>query len=642
MSLNPAQKKVTELTEGYVICQASAGTGKTHAMIHRVKSMLDRGIDPSRILAFTFTKKAGDELKEKLNKLIGNSAIVDAMSIGTIHSAFFKILRSELPLMDHNYKRMVIIKEWKKKKILKDSFKDLFHDKPDKFKNPQIAELQISLAKNALLTPQALEKYLESFSPIELEKKRWIINMYYEYERRKSAEHLIDFDDMLIKTYGILARFPNILLKWQSRWDYIMVDEFQDTNTAQYEIIKLLCKTHGNLFVVGDIKQAIYEWRGAQTSYISKFAQTFGAETVFLDETYRNADTILGYANRIARIMKEEPIKTSIDGGKVEYLGHFVDVETEAKEVVGNIQSLIKDGEKPKDFKILYRLNSQSRAIEEELIQAEIPYVISGGFSFFDRSEVKDMISYFRIFVDPHNSYEEYKRIFNKPTRMLGKAFVDQFDRHFDSTGSCLKALSKRYSKPYMNTGALRLQETILKFVSLVNKGEHSVSDILMKLRQHTQYDNWLIELKSGTGEEDQTRNVLILENLNELLAMSGRFTKVEKLLSYIEMLKNMRQNRDNIDAVQLMTIHKSKGLEADNVFLIGCSDEILPHSRSSKESERRLLYVAVTRAAERLFISSVIDFQNRILEASPFLYEMNLLNFDDICEEKELMEVEA
>lgn len=626
--LNKGQKKAVEMIDGVVSCTASAGSGKTFALIHRVKNMIEKGIEPERIMISTFTKKAGNELQERLKNLLAVEK-VDRLTVGTMHSVFYSVLREEMPFIDPDFSKVKVIPEWKQKKFIKDAFQKFVGDQSEA-KNPQIAMSNISRAKNELMTPVALRKYLEVH---EQDHMIWITQIYGEYERLKKEEKHIDFDDMLIMTFNLFKQNPDILKRWAKKWDYVLVDEFQDTNTAQFQIVKMLVDNgKGNLFIIGDEKQAIYGFRGARPEYVVNIQDHFPqVKKINLDITYRCHSNIMEVANKLAKKMNGHEAISHNDGGEVFYLGHFADEDEEAEQVAIEVKELLdKKIVAPKEIKILYRTNSQSRGFEEALARLNIPYVIFGGLSFFDRKEIKDMIAYLKIIENPEREEESYIRVINRPTRMLGKAFLQQWANNNVGGSDCLDALICSYSYPYMEKNAKKLYQQLKRVI--YKKGTaKNVGELVAMIRADLGYDEWLLKDEFGDKEEDSVEKPTDI--LDEFMNFAFRFESVESLLNYISLLSDNGKDKENSNAVQLMTIHKSKGLEAEAVFVGGVSQGLLPHFRGDLAEERRLAYVAFTRAKKILVVSSFELRNKKSMDASIFLNETKLLS-DELIEE--------
>lgn len=623
--LSEKQFKAVKAVNGAVACTSAAGSGKTFVLTNRIVYMIQKaGINPKEILAFTFTKKTGNELQERLEKMLGGKAA--DLTVGTIHSVFFRILREEYPTFYPEYHKMQVVMGWKQKKLIKEAFKKAEVGDPTMYKNPNIALANIGLAKSELMSPTALERFLYEN---EQDRKLWIIQVYKLYERLKRKEVMLDFDDMLFWVWNLFRDYPDVKKRWQGQWNYVLVDEFQDTNTAQYEVIKMLVEPHNNLFIVGDERQSIYGFRGARADYIRNFSQEFGsAKTVELDLTYRCRQEIVNVSNKLGKIMGTEPAISHKSGGVVEYLGHYADEDEEADIVAGEIKQMIVDGREPKDFKVLYRTNAQSRALEEHMVKMEIPYLVKSGFSFFDRKEVKDMICYLRVIENPDSDEEAYERIINRPNRFLGKAFVRQWKQQNSNGSNCLDTLKTgRWNRKYMRENAHKLHNQITRIIGEISRGDMSVGEMVSLIRQGVKYDEWMIE---NEGEMESEEYAHLLDNLNELVEVGHRFDSIKKFLQYVSLIKDQSSKDKNANAVQLMTIHKSKGLEAPVVFVVGVSQGVLPHERSETPEERRLMYVAVTRAADEVYLSGFSERFNTHLPPSKFLEEMEIADVEE------------
>jgi DNA helicase-2/ATP-dependent DNA helicase PcrA len=603
--------------------------------------MIEDGIPANNILAVTFTRKAAAEMQERLYQLVGAAA--EDVHMGTFHSICYRILREEWrsqgtapyePAQESWQKRII-------RSILAPAGKN----------NPwgmnwnldvNSALGWISWQKNNLITPN--DKLERTVTP---EKHR---HLYRLYEELKERERKLDFDDMLLWCYQALKN-PAIRERWASQFKYILVDEYQDTNVAQNAILKQLAHPLNNVFVVGDARQAIYEWRCARPEFILTFEQEWpGARIIVLDVNYRSTDNIVRFSNQlIGKAAIEYPGICQANRGAADdpILLNAEDEDQEAQQIAEEIKTLVTVNSKTElnnipdklcnnmnnysfgDIAILYRTNAQARALEDALIRAQIPYVVYGAVGFYQRKEVKDILAYLRIVVDP-NDTEAIARVLNVPSRYLGKVFLQKAQEYaykqgiplLQALGECPEAGQWRYRQ---------VRDFLWCIDTLRRESAYkSPSDMVMRVRDITGYDAWLLE-EEGIEEGNDTDR---LENLNALAGAAYRFRTLEEFLSYADQVSSRNVEENGGDKVALMTIHKAKGLEFPVVFVAGMSNGLLPHRKAiqyeegeivpeSIEEERRLCYVAMTRAKDRLYLSSVEQYLGKPLEQSIFLQDV-------------------
>lgn len=632
-TLNAEQRQAVEHIDGPLCVVAGAGSGKTRVLTHRIAYLIEQGVPPRNILAVTFTKKAAGEMQERLAALVGHAALED-LTVGTFHSVCYRILREEWRASGHGQRFLEPVQDaWAKRTV-----KSILA--PPGKANPYGMnwDLDVSQAlsfigwqKNNLITPDS--PHLDNV-PAALEER--YRQLYRLYEQIKDREGKLDFDDMLLMTHQLLRDNESARRRYQNLFRYILVDEFQDTNLAQYEILKLLAPPENNIFVVGDARQAIYGWRAARVEFILKFERTWpGAKVVVLRTNYRSTENIVEMSNKLIR------------GGAVDYPGeckaargarvepfvlHFDDEDAEAQAIAEEIKTLVAGGDyRYGDLAALYRVNAQSRALEDALIKAQIPYVIHGAIGFYGRKEVKDVLAYLRILEDP-NDVDAIKRVINVPTRYLGKAFVqaaEEYSRRqgiplLEAVRSCPEAGQWRYRQ------AREFLWCIDQLRRLVGQGI-GLYELVMQARKLTGYDAWLAEEDGADEGADNPRH----ENLDALAAAAAKFGRLQDFLFYADQAASKPVDPEaGADKVQLMTLHRSKGLEFPVVFLAGLSQGLLPHRRScvyvdgelvpeSVEEERRLCYVGMTRARERLYLSSISEYMAKPTEPSMFLREV-------------------
>jgi DNA helicase-2/ATP-dependent DNA helicase PcrA len=609
--LNQKQREAV-LAEGIVRVIAGAGSGKTRVLTHRIGyHVFSRGVEPSNILAVTFTRKAAFEMKERLKGLIGESSAA-TLNCGTFHSICLRILRESLP-------------EGQNLDILDDKKRTTFLKRvlgPEGVnQNLEVGRVGaiISLSKNRLIDERGFSAEAEG----PFMKK--VAEAFRVYEEWKGKEALLDYDDLLLRCWKLLKSDKRALRSYRERFGYILVDEFQDTNLAQFEIIRLLTPPQENLFVVGDDWQSIYGWRGAAPENIIEFDRTFPkAVTIKLEQNYRSTKAILQSAGRLIamnQVRTEKTIWTRNPEGMPVELIDAEDPEKEAFSIIEKLKSLVRgNGTRFSNVSILYRTNAQSRALEDECIRQKVPYHVVGSLGFYDRREIKDMIAYLRIIHDLDDD-EAMLRIVNVPPRYLGKSFIKELEGAARLKGKSLFiSLGGRFSRPYMARSAGLFQKLILSLRYDYQKKHLPLPDLLERIRRLTEYDRYICRDEEVTPDDSR------IQNLNELAVALARFERIEDFLFYVDQVKARERETTNDDRINLMTLHKSKGLEFAAVFLAGCAQGLLPHQRSldggDLEEERRLCYVGMTRAMERLFISYPRMYQGKAMAVSQFVGE--------------------
>lgn len=613
--LNEYQREAVEYLDGPALVIAGAGSGKTRVLTYKIVHLLNQGFRPYNILALTFTNKAAREMKERIASIVG-SAVAANLWMGTFHSIFARILRKESQAIGFpsNY---TIYDTIDSKSLLKQIIKDLKLDD----KTYQINEVygRISKAKNNLVTPQA---YLQNNSYYQADaaiRRPEIGRIYQIYSQRCKSSGAMDFDDLLLQTNILFKNHPNILEKYQKKFAYILVDEYQDTNVSQYLIIKKLAEKHRRLFVVGDDSQSIYAFRGARIENILNFQNDYKENKLFkLEENYRSTQIIVDAANSLIeknenRIPKEIFSKKDI-GKKIKIFESMMDSEEGFKVANAILDTHLSDHFEYKDYAILYRTNAQSRIFEEALRKRNIPYKIYGGMSFYQRKEIKDLIAYFRLLVNPQDN-EAFRRIINYPKRGIGNTTVDK-----------LHAFSTKHNVPLWNI-AVNLDKVkhniSTRTVNSINKFCAMILSFAERLYKVNAYEI-AHDIASQTGilkelYNDKTpEGVSRYENIQELLngikeLVDSKETEMVTLDRFLEevslMTNNDNEGDEDKNKISLMTIHSAKGLEFKNVFIVGLEEGLFPSSMSSMsqkelEEERRLFYVALTRAEQNLYIS--------------------------------------
>ncbi len=609
--LNPSQREAVEQTEGPVMIVAGAGSGKTRVITYRVAHLIKKGVDPFNILVLTFTNKAAKEMRERIMNVVGTEAKNSWM--GTFHSVFAKILRVEAEKIGYP-NNFTIYDTDDSKSLIRTILKEQALD--DKLYNANFVYNRISSAKNNLISAA---EYLnnEQIQAEDFSSGRGKLGEIYQiYTQRCFKAGAMDFDDLLFKTNVLLKDHPDVLYKYQNKFKYLMVDEYQDTNFSQYLIVKKLAAITENLCVVGDDAQSIYAFRGANIQNILNFEKDYPELKVFkLEQNYRSTQNIVQVANSIIannkNQLKKEVYSENETGDKIKVIRAFSDNE-EGKIIAEEIaQERSLKGLKYQNFAILYRTNAQSRAMEEALRKLNIPYKIYGGLSFYQRKEIKDLIAYFRLTFNP-NDEEALKRVINYPRRGIGDTTVDRIIVSADKNNITLWDVICDPSK-YLDG---RSSTSVGSFATLIQSfqviaKDHTAYDAALHIAQHSGLLKDLYEDKSVEG---LNRYENIQELLNGIKEFSEREDIEEKGLDVfmqdVALLTNEDNDKNpNADTVSLMTIHSSKGLEFANVFVVGLEENLFPSqlslsSRADLEEERRLFYVAITRAEKKLTLS--------------------------------------
>lgn len=610
--LNEAQTQAVQQTEGPVMIIAGAGSGKTRVITMRVAHLLQKGVSPFNILVLTFTNKAAREMKDRITQQVGNEA--KNVWMGTFHSVFAKILRAEADKINYP-SNFTIYDTEDSKSVLKAIIKEKNLD--EKIYNVNAVMGRISVAKNNLISAQA---YLQN-SSIQAEDLRTrhekIGEIYEAYANRCYRNGAMDFDDLLFFTNVLLRDCPEVLYKYQNKFKYVMVDEYQDTNFSQYSIVKRLAAMHENICVVGDDAQSIYAFRGANIQNILDFKKNYNDAKVFkLEQNYRSTKNIVQAANSIIANNKEQLQKNVFsenhEGEKIRVLRAISDNE-EGKQVAELlVQEHSLSAGKYRNFAILYRTNAQSRALEEALRKLNVPYKIYGGMSFYQRKEIKDLLAYFRLTFNA-NDEEALKRVINYPVRGIGKTTIDHLivltEQHKTTLWNVVQNI-KTLGTELRGAGAVLNFATMIQSFQIVTQNT-SAYDSALHIAQHS---GLLKDLHEDKSVEGLSRYENIQELLNGIKEFSAREDIEDKSLGAfmqdIALLTNDDNDKNpNADTVSLMTIHSSKGLEFKHVFVVGLEENLFPsqralHSTADLEEERRLFYVAVTRAEEKLTLA--------------------------------------
>jgi DNA helicase II / ATP-dependent DNA helicase PcrA len=595
--LNPAQREAVLTTEGPLLVIAGAGSGKTRVLTYRIAHLIGAcGVKPNEILAITFTNKAANEMRERLEKLIGGQA--RAVWALTFHSACGRILRREAERLGFK-SNFTIYDSADQVRLAKLCLEELEKD-PKRFV-PRGIHSQISTLKNQLVTPKEAMDRVASFYD------QTVAETYDLYQRRLHASNAMDFDDMLMLTVEVLERFPDALKKWQNAFRYVLVDEYQDTNRAQYRLLQLLAAEHRNVCAVGDPDQSIYAFRGADIRNILEFERDFGeTRTVALEQNYRSTNSILEAANAVIannRERKPKNLWSELGDGEPVRVLEVEDEQAESRFVATEVARLVEEGFSGRELAVFYRMNAQSRVLEQTLRLSQIAYQVIGGPRFYERAEVKDAIAYLQVIDNPADAIS-LLRIANRPRRGIGDASMARLQAHADAMGTSLFAALARPEDAGISGAPLRalqhLHTLLLSFQSAAQEPEVSVIE------------------RSGMIEAFEAERTVEargrIENLEAFVDGAREYQEaatdasLSGFLQEISLFSDQDAIAEETGAVTLMTLHNAKGLEFRGVFLVGCEEEIFPSARSVEEQgieeERRLFYVGMTRAKERLTLT--------------------------------------
>ena len=602
--LNNMQKEAVLNTEGPCLVIAGAGSGKTKVLTHKIAYLIqEKNIKPWNILAITFTNKAANEMKERVEKLVGE--VAKDMWIGTFHSICVRILRKYIDRLGFD-NTFLIFDTSDQKTLIKECMKTLKID--DKMFTDRSIIAEISNGKNEMLEPKAYQtKYAGDY------RKEIIGKIYELYQKRLKENNAIDFDDIINYTIKILMENEDVLEYYTSKFKYVLVDEYQDTNKAQFTLVTILASKYGNITVVGDNDQGIYSFRGADISNILNFEKDFpGTKIIKLEQNYRCTGNILKAANSVIKHNEnkyEKKLWTENDEGSLPVIYKSDDEYDEGRFIVEEINHLRREEYfKYSDFTILYRMNSQSRAIEEILRREAIPYKIVGGLKFYERKEIKDIISYLRLIYNFSDNIS-LKRVINEPKRGIGKTSIDNIQEISEKTGLSMFDIIKHADEYGLNRVKINAQEFIETIEYLRSKIESlSISELIKETLNKTGYVKAL-ELENTTEAESR------IQNLEEFLTVAIEFEEEEAentlgdFLEGITLSSDIDGMEDSEDSVTLMTLHSAKGLEFPVVFLVGLEEGIFPGNKSigepkEIEEERRLFYVGITRAKQYLYLT--------------------------------------
>ncbi len=606
-TLNPQQKEAVWQTEGPVLILAGAGSGKTRVLTHRIAYLIEeKGINPWNIMAITFTNKAAGEMRERVDKIVGFGS--ESIWVSTFHSSCVRILRRYIDRLgyDHNF---TIYDTDDQKSLMKDICKKLQID--TKIHKERAILAAISSAKDELITPEEYElNAMGDFS------KKKIAQAYKEYQKELKKNNALDFDDLIVKTVELFRSCPDVLDSYQERFRYIMVDEYQDTNTAQFKFVSLLAEKYKNLCVVGDDDQSIYKFRGANIGNILGFEKVFPqAKVIKLEQNYRSTQNILDAANEVIHNnmgRKNKSLWTDNEEGEPIHYRQFMNAYEEAEYIAGDISRRVReDGCQYKDCAILYRTNAQSRLFEEKFLMANIPYKLVGGVNFYARKEIKDLLSYLKT-VDNGKDDLAVRRIINVPKRGIGPASLTKVQDYADQKGiSFYGALRETENIPALGRAAAKITPFVTFIQSLRSKLEYvSVSELLKDIIEETGY---VAELQAEGTEEAEGR----IENINELITKVVSYEEENEdptlsgFLEEVALIADIDTVDGDDNQVLLMTLHSAKGLEFPYVYLAGMEDGIFPSymtitadDPTEIEEERRLCYVGITRAMKELTLT--------------------------------------
>lgn len=586
--LNNEQKKAATFKDGPCLVIAGAGSGKTKVLTTRIANLIENGVKPYNILAITFTNKAAGEMRERVNNIINAH---DAF-IGTFHSFGLKIIRENSALFNLT-SAFTLIDAEDQTSIIKKIMKDI--NITDKMISPAFIKSKISFIKNNMLSDSEIANFLIS------ENEKIAVKIYYEYEKILKRNNTLDFDDLLKKPVELFNSNKEVLEKYQDKFKYILIDEYQDTNEVQYKLVKLLSKKYLNLFVVGDPSQSIYAFRGANYQNILNFEKDFkGCTVIKLPQNYRSTQTILDAANEVISHNKQ---RKDLDlfsdlgqGVKIKYIRTFND-SMENKRVVDEIQKLYEEGYNRKDMAIFYRTNAQSRSIEDALVKANIPYKVFGSFYFYKRKEIKDLLAYLKLIANPSDDVS-LERVINEPKRKIG-------DKTIENLREKARSLNISMFEAIDSGKELEFKNLILNLIEISK--DTSITGLIDKTLE-------LSKMKETYENDKSLESDIRLENLMEFRSVSETYEKetgnvnLSDFLMEVSIVSDAAEYSLDSDAVTLMTVHSAKGLEFKVVFIIGLEENIMPISKAlyddeELEEERRLMYVAITRAKEKLYL---------------------------------------
>ena len=582
-SLNPEQRQAAETLEGPVLILAGAGSGKTKTLTHRIAYLVERGVNPANILAVTFTNKAAGEMRERLSSLCATYMPGRSTSfpwLGTFHSVCVRILRRSIGHLGYK-QSFTIYDSSDSQSLVKSVMGDLGID--PKTTNPRTVQSFISGAKNELMGPSEYEAAVDGYF------METVAKVYYRYQLALKEANALDFDDLLVLTARLFAEYPEVLKDYQTQFQYILIDEYQDTNLVQYRLVKSLA-SHGNICVVGDDYQAIYGWRGANFRNILNFEKDWpNACVVKLEQNYRSTQVILDAADAVIKNNYQRTDKKlwseQKDGAPVT-IYEAVDGLDEVDFVATEVMSLRRHYPSLNAFTVLYRTNAQSRALEECFMRRELPYRLVGAVRFYERKEVKDLMAYLRVIANPADIIA-FERASGTPSRGIGKKTME-LARSKGVVAACEENVKLRNFATLLDS--FRVYAT-----------DHDVAALIDYVAEHSRYRESLLD----GSDEGESR----WENIQELKSVAEGYPSLQEFLEATSLISDVDNYDPRYEAVTLMTMHNAKGLEFPVVFVVGCEEGIFPHSRAladpaQMEEERRLCYVGMTRAKERLYMT--------------------------------------
>jgi DNA helicase II / ATP-dependent DNA helicase PcrA len=641
LDLNEAQKEVVLTTEGPILVLAGAGSGKTKALTHRIAYLImEKKVDRSRILAITFTNKAAKEMTTRVKKLTGFAPA----TMGTFHSICARILRKEAHHLGYSAS-FVIYDDGDSKAVIKNAFKKLDIDSTKI--SPQSVKAQISNAKNELLGP-------DSFEERGGYKDAYIAEVFQEYQKALKKNDAMDFDDLLVNVVKIFEQFPDVLAKYQSIWEYILIDEYQDTNKVQYLFAKYLAEKNHNLCVVGDDWQSIYSWRGANYRNILNFKRDWpDAKVVRLEQNYRSTKAILSAAQAVIERNQDRSEKVLWTENEAGTAINVYEAANEAEESSFVAREILRLSAQKRlsDIAVFYRTNAQSRVLEEQLLRYQIPYKIVGGVRFYERKEVKDVLAWLRM-ASGANDWIAFERSLSAPPSGVGKVSLTKLKNLAELHNN--RILELLASEDLTSTVPAKAAKSLVlynqKVQSIATASDQSIEKGIEKAITASGIKDYL--------SDGNLQNEERLENLKELISVAAEYEKIKgkmnlcDFLEEVALIADVDNYQEEAEGITLMTLHTSKGLEYNNVFIIGLEENIFPHSRSlfsptELEEERRLFYVGLTRACKTAYLiyaRSRLFFGN--IQSNPpsrFLTEIpeNLVNYLNKNETPELKEVE-
>jgi len=631
--LNDAQRSVVAWNEGAVIVVAVPGSGKTRSIVNRMYRMHQDGIDMSRVLATTFTKRGAGEMNDRL-KSLGCPVGEGGAEVGTFHHVCLSVIRDGSPWKDY---------EVDADNKMRYALKDVLGYRQMNWRGADISEVEgfIGACKNGLVGPRDV-KVDRGAKPYDAQRPG-VTNdprmgeAYFLYEEERERRGLITFDDMLKLSVEYLRADSDTRARWEGRYDHVIVDEFQDTNLAQHALMEILATGSKSLMAVGDARQLIFGWRGSVLDLTLNFREKFMAEVIEMSINYRCLPGIIDVANRTGSTFPHDVMKSSAvanrEGEASVDFQRAADMDDEAVRVVERAVQLHEDGVRWGEMAVMYRTNAQSRSFEEECIRRQVPHVVIGGTDFYRRKEVADLLAYLRLAVDPTDD-ASCRRAINRPFRFIGRVSVDAMEDEAAGSGQSMLDVA-RECRPGLGLKPRQIS-SVIQFVEIVDALRADLADkqtdlpsAFTGLLRRTRYEEWIVG-DEGTDTAENSR----LSNIRELVRTSGRFKTAEAMLKYIDNLADERKKRKkgNADLMQLSTVHKQKGLEFGAVFVAGCAESILPHGRSDDiEEEKRIFYVAITRAKDHLMItcptSALVGGKTVELRPSRFVVEAGLVD---------------